>query len=231
MKRPVVPTTSRSAGVGASERKSAALRGIPSTDGNALPVMESFYSLQGEGYHTGRPAWFIRLGGCDVGCTWCDVKESWDASRHPVQQVDALAREAACHSPAFAVVTGGEPLLYPLDLLTDALHACGLRTHLETSGSHALSGHWDWICLSPKKFKAPLPGVAGVANELKVVVYNRHDFSWAEEHAATTQPGCRLYLQPEWSRAKQITPAIIAYVQQHPHWSLSLQTHKYLDIP
>ncbi len=196
-----------------------------------FPVMESFYTLQGEGFHSGRPAWFIRTGGCDVGCAWCDVKESWNAGAHPRRSIRNLIDELEHVPVEMVVITGGEPLMYNLEALTSALRARGRRTHLETSGAYPLTGQWDWICFSPKKFKAPLPGFAAFANELKVVVYNRHDFDWAEEHAATVSGHCRLYLQPEWSRAKQITPAIIDYVKAHPRWAVSLQTHKYLDIP
>jgi 7-carboxy-7-deazaguanine synthase len=199
--------------------------------GLELPVMESFYTLQGEGFHTGRPAWFIRTGGCDVGCHWCDVKESWNAEAHRPRSVNQLVRELSTHPVEIVVITGGEPLMYPLDTLTAAIRERGLKTHLETSGAYPLSGQWDWICFSPKKFKAPVPGFGAHAHELKVVIYNRHDFEWAEEHAATVGPNCRLYLQPEWSRAKQVTPAIIDYVKTHPRWAVSLQTHKYLDIP
>lgn len=196
-----------------------------------LPVMESFYTLQGEGFHTGRPAWFIRLGGCDVGCTWCDVKESWDPAAHPRRRIEALVEELMAFPVERVVVTGGEPLMHNLDALTNALQARGLRTHLETSGAHPLSGRWDWITFSPKKFKAPLPEVAAAAHELKVVVYNRHDFDWAEQHAATVSPDCKLFLQPEWSRSERINPALVDYVKAHPRWSVSLQTHKYLNIP
>src|SRR5688500_15383244 len=169
------------------------------THTTTLPVMESFYTIQGEGFFQGRAAYFIRLGGCDVGCVWCDVKESWDADRHPKRDVTEIVRLVKETPAEIVVVTGGEPLLHPLDGLTGALKAAGLRTHLETSGSSPLSGNWDWITLSPKKFKAPLPGVLRAAGELKVVVYHRSDFAWAEQHAAGVSPGCRLYLQPEWS--------------------------------
>jgi 7-carboxy-7-deazaguanine synthase len=199
--------------------------------GTTLPVMEAFHTLQGEGYHTGRAAWFVRTGGCDVGCAWCDVKESWEADRHPKRAVTDLVAEAVSAPAAFAVVTGGEPLMHPLGPLTEALRAAGLPTHLETSGAHPLSGTWDWITFSPKKFKRPLPEVAAAAHELKVVVYNRHDFRWAEEHAATVGADCRLFLQPEWSRARQVMPWITDYVKRYPRWRVSLQTHKYLGIP
>lgn len=196
-----------------------------------LPVMEQFYTLQGEGAWQGRAAYFIRLGGCDVGCVWCDVKESWEAKRHPVHAVDDLVAEASKHPGRLAVITGGEPLLHNLDALTAQLQAAGFRTHMETSGSSPLSGSWDWITLSPKKFKAPLPEVLDRASELKIVVYHRSDLAWAEQWAARVRPDCRLYLQPEWSKAAAITPLIIDYIQQHPQWGLSLQTHKYINVP
>ena len=193
--------------------------------------MEQFYTIQGEGYNTGRAAYFIRLGGCDVGCVWCDVKESWDADAHPRQLVQQLLDSVLAYPGRNVVITGGEPLMHPLGLLTQALQAAGCRTWLETSGAHPLSGNWDWVCLSPKKFKAPLPEVLAVADELKVVVFNEHDFAWAEEHAALVPATTRLYLQPEWSRAARMTPALVEYVKAHPRWQVSLQTHKYLDIP
>ena len=164
-----------------------------------LPVMEAFYTLQGEGFHQGKAAYFIRLGGCDVGCFWCDVKESWDANIHPRLAIEDIVSLASANEGRLAVITGGEPLLHNLDELTYQLHKAGFKTNIETSGSSPLSGNWNWICLSPKKFKAPLPEVLAEANELKVVVYNKHDFMWAEEHAAQTSASCKLYLQPEWS--------------------------------
>lgn len=196
-----------------------------------LPVMERFYTLQGEGNYQGQAAYFIRLGGCDVGCHWCDVKDSWDASRHPLIDISELVRDAAVHPGRIAVITGGEPLLHNLDALTDALHAEGFRTHMETSGSSPLSGHWDWITLSPKKFKAPLPEVCEAAHELKVVVFNKSDFDWAEKYAALAAPHCKLYLQPEWDKSAQVTPLIIDYIKENPKWQLSLQTHKYINVP
>ena len=196
-----------------------------------LPVMEAFYTLQGEGYHQGKAAYFIRLGGCDVGCVWCDVKDSWDAGRHPLQSIDTILQEAARHPARLAVVTGGEPLMHHLQPLTDALHAAGFQTNIETSGSSPLSGHWDWICLSPKKFKAPLPEIVPQADELKVIIYNKSDFAWAEQYAAQTAPACKLYLQPEWSKADTMTPLIVDYIKAHPRWELSLQIHKYINVP
>lgn len=193
--------------------------------------MESFYTLQGEGFHQGRAAYFIRLGGCDVGCFWCDVKESWDANKHPQQTIDAIVAKALTHPGRLAVITGGEPLLHQLDALTDALHRAGFETNIETSGSSVLSGHWDWICLSPKKFKAPVPAIVPLASELKVVVYNKHDFAWAETYAEQVSTSCKLYLQPEWDKAAEVTPMIIDYIKANPKWELSLQVHKYIHVP
>jgi len=197
----------------------------------ALPVMEAFYTLQGEGAHQGRAAYFIRLGGCDVGCVWCDVKDSWDATKHPLVSIEEIVAKASSHPGRLAVVTGGEPLMHQLDALTDALKEAGFETNIETSGSSPLSGHWDWICLSPKKFKAPLDEVIVKANELKVVVFNKHDFEWAEKYAALVNPNCKLFLQPEWDKAAEMTPLILNYIQANPQWRLSLQVHKYLNIP
>lgn len=197
----------------------------------SLPVMEAFYTLQGEGYHQGRAAYFIRLGGCDVGCVWCDVKDSWDAEKHPKIAIEAIVAEAAKYPGRLAVITGGEPLLHQLDELTKALQEAGFETNIETSGSSVMSGHWDWICLSPKKFKAPVPENLPLAHELKVVIFNKHDFDWAELHAAQVSPNCKLYLQPEWDKSAEITPLIVDYIKAHPQWELSLQTHKYINVP
>jgi organic radical activating enzyme len=196
-----------------------------------LPVMEAFYTLQGEGAHQGRAAYFIRLGGCDVGCVWCDVKDSWDVTKHPIITIDEIVAKAISYPGRLAVITGGEPLMHQLDALTNALHAAGFETNIETSGSSPLTGHWDWICLSPKKFKAPLDEVIVKAHELKVVVFNKHDFEWAEKYAALVNTGCKLYLQPEWDKAAEMTPLILDYIQANPQWRLSLQVHKYLNIP
>ncbi|MDJ0365237.1 7-carboxy-7-deazaguanine synthase QueE [Hymenobacter sp. H14-R3] len=193
--------------------------------------MEQFYTIQGEGFNTGRAAYFIRLGGCDVGCVWCDVKESWDADAHPRQAIPVLVAAASEYPGRSVVVTGGEPLMHNCGPLTKALQTAGFQTWIETSGAHPLSGSWDWICVSPKKFKAPLPEVLAHADELKIIVFNDSDFAWAEEHAALVPATTRLYLQPEWSRAARMTPALIDYVKAHPRWQVSLQTHKYLDIP
>lgn len=193
--------------------------------------MESFYTLQGEGFHQGKAAWFIRLGGCDVGCVWCDVKESWDVSKHPVRSVDDILQEGLQHPGRIAVITGGEPLLHNLDVLTATLRENGFQTHLETSGSSPLSGYWDWICLSPKKFKFPLPEVVPFANELKVVIFNKSDFDWAEKYASQVSPDCKLYLQPEWDKSHTVTPLIIDYIKSNPQWELSMQLHKYINVP
>ena len=198
---------------------------------NLLPVMEHFYTIQGEGYHQGSAAYFIRLGGCDVGCVWCDVKDSWDADKHPKFKVESLKLKVLETPANMVVITGGEPLMHNLDDLTAALQSAGLETNIETSGAHPLSGSWNWICLSPKKFKAPLPEILPLANELKVVVFNKSDFEWAEQYAALVSPGCKLYLQPEWDKASVVTPMIIEYILQNPKWELSLQIHKYINVP
>ncbi len=200
-------------------------------DGTLLPLMEEFYTIQGEGFHTGKAAYFIRLGGCDVGCHWCDVKESWDAELHPLTASDLIVENAQKFPSKAVVVTGGEPLIYNLDYLTTQLQQKGIKTFIETSGAYPLSGKWDWICLSPKKFKSPSPGIAAHANELKVIVFNKSDFGWAEEHAKMVSSDCKLYLQPEWSKSKEMTPLIVDYVMNNPKWEISLQTHKYLNIP
>ena len=196
-----------------------------------LPLMEDFYTIQGEGYYQGQAAYFIRLGGCDVGCVWCDVKESWDASLHPLTSVaDITARAKASGTPV-AVITGGEPLMYDLTELTRALKEAGIRAHVETSGAYAVTGSWDWICFSPKKFRAPDPTVSSLADELKVIVYNKSDFEWAENYARLVRKNCELFLQPEWSREKEMLPLIIDYVKANPQWNISLQIHKYMNIP
>ena len=197
--------------------------------GEILPLMEAFYSLQGEGFYKGTAAYFIRLGGCDVGCHWCDVKESWAAEAHPLVPVDTIVTDALVHSKTM-IITGGEPLMWNLHLLTEKLRAAGARIHIETSGAHPLSGTFDWICLSPKKIKRPVGDVLQKANELKMVIYNNNDFLFAEEMAAQVSPDCLLYLQPEWSKRDKVIPKIVDYVMAHPQWKASLQMHKYLDI-
>lgn len=198
---------------------------------NHLPVMEHFYTLQGEGFHQGKAAYFIRLGGCDVGCVWCDVKDSWDAEKHPKSNLQSLIFEVKKTPAEIVVITGGEPLMHNLDALTNELKHEGLKTHIETSGAHPLSGSWDWICLSPKKFKAPLPEILPYAHELKIVVFNKSDFEWAEKYAALVAPTCKLFLQPEWDKSSEITPLIIDYIRNNPKWELSLQIHKYINVP
>ena len=195
------------------------------------PVMEAFYTLQGEGYHQGKAAYFVRLGGCDVGCVWCDVKDSWEAGKHPLQSIDEIVSAASAFPGRMAIVTGGEPLMHNLDALTDSLHAAGFATNIETSGAWPVSGSWDWICLSPKKFKAPLPEILPLANELKVVIFNKSDFEWAEKYAALVSPACKLFLQPEWSKSAGVTPLIIDYIKDNPRWEFSLQLHKYIHVP
>ncbi|MGB1031686.1 MAG: 7-carboxy-7-deazaguanine synthase QueE [Flavobacteriales bacterium] len=196
-----------------------------------LPIMEQFYTIQGEGAFTGAPAYFIRTGGCDVGCVWCDVKESWDASAHPKTSVENLVKAAVESGSKIVVITGGEPCMYDLSSLTAELRAAGLRTHLETSGVYPISGDWDWICFSPKKFKKPLAEAYDKSNELKVVIFHQSDINWAEGHATKMNSESKLYLQPEWDKKDQHLPAILNYVREHPQWNLSLQTHKYIGIP
>ena len=199
--------------------------------GRLLPLVEDFYTIQGEGFHAGKPAYFIRLGGCDVGCRWCDAKYTWNPKLYPPVDVQTIIdRAAACPAQAI-VITGGEPLLYPLGVLTESLHERGLQIFLETSGTHPLSGCFDWICLSPKRQQAPLPEALQRAHELKVIIASEEDFAWAEQQAAQVAPACLLYLQPEWSVAEGLMPAIVAYAKAHPRWNISIQTHKYMHIP
>ncbi len=199
--------------------------------GELLPLVEDFYTIQGEGFHTGKAAYFIRLGGCDVGCRWCDVKESWNPKLFPpVEVAEVVSRAVACEAKSI-VITGGEPLLYELEPLTRALHRAGLEIFIETSGSSPLSGSFDWICLSPKRRKHPVEEIYSVADELKVVIENSEDIEWAEECAAKVGECCMLYLQPEWSRSEIITPLLVEYVKSHPQWRISIQTHKYMRIP
>ncbi len=198
--------------------------------GTMLPLMEAFYTIQGEGYHKGTAAYFIRVGGCDVGCHWCDVKESWNADIHPPTAIQDIVEDAVKYSDTI-VVTGGEPLTWNMEPLTSALKTKGLQTHIETSGAYPLSGSWDWICLSPKKNKLPLADIYEQADELKVIVYNKHDFQFAEEQATKVGEDCVLYLQPEWSVREKVMPLIVDYVMRNPKWRVSLQTHKYLNIP
>lgn len=199
--------------------------------GITYPLMEQFYTIQGEGYHQGRAAYFIRLAGCDVGCVWCDVKESWDKDKHPMTSIEDILQLVTATPARIVVITGGEPFMYDLDPLIRALHQQGLKVHIETSGAYAISGDPDWICVSPKKFKAPLDEVMPHAHELKVVIFNKSDFAWAEKYEAMVGPSCKLFLQPEWGKAEEMTPLIIDYIKQHPQWEFSLQMHKYIHVP
>ncbi len=198
--------------------------------GLLLPLMEEFYTIQGEGFHKGTAAYFIRIGGCDVGCHWCDVKESWLAELHPPTETSKIVENAAKYSDTI-VVTGGEPLMWDMTALTNQLKAKNLSVHIETSGAYELTGTWDWICLSPKKLKLPTEKVYEKANELKVIIFNKDDFRFAEEQAAKVNGNCILYLQPEWSKRDKMVPLIVDYVMANPKWKVSLQTHKYLNIP
>ena len=198
--------------------------------GKMLPLMEEFYTIQGEGYHTGKAAYFIRVGGCDVGCHWCDVKESWNAELHPPTLANTIVEHAKKYSDT-VVITGGEPLMWSMDYLTKKLQQHGIKTHIETSGAYSFSGSWDWFCLSPKKTKLPLEEVYKEADELKIIVFNKSDFKFAEEQAAKVGSNCELFLQPEWSKKEKMTELIVDYVMKNPKWKISLQTHKYLNIP
>jgi len=198
--------------------------------GEMLPLMEEFYTIQGEGAHTGTAAYFIRIGGCDVGCHWCDVKESWNAKLHPPTRTDIMVANTKRYAST-VVITGGEPLMWSLDYLTESLQKNNIKTHIETSGAYPYSGTWDWFCLSPKKTKLPLTEVYPKADELKMIVHNVSDFIFAEEQAAKVSAKCKLFLQPEWSKKEKMTPLIVAYVMENPQWKISLQTHKYLNIP
>jgi len=198
--------------------------------GEMLPLMEEFYTIQGEGFYKGTAAYFIRIGGCDVGCHWCDVKESWDANLHPPTDTIQIAENAAKYSDTI-VVTGGEPLMWNMKPLTDALKANKVKTHIETSGAYKLSGDWDWICLSPKKTKLPTQEVHDAAHELKVIIYNKSDFKFAEEQAEKVNDNCMLFMQPEWSKKDEMIPLMVDYVMKNPKWKMSLQTHKYMNIP
>ncbi len=197
----------------------------------SFPVMESFLTIQGEGHHQGRAAYFVRLGGCDVGCFWCDVKESWEAAAHPPREIDQIVAECVDSGVSLVVLTGGEPLMYDLSTLIAALHAQKLEVHIETSGAYPLTGSPDWVCFSPKRFKKPVAGFAQRADELKVVIYAESDLVWAESFAEQVRPDCVLSLQPEWDKSERVLPRLIAYVQAHPKWRISLQTHKFMQIP
>ena len=199
-------------------------------EGLSVPLMEEFYTIQGEGYHTGKAAYFVRIGGCDVGCHWCDVKESWNPALHPPTDIERIAENAVQYAKTI-VVTGGEPLTWNMNPLTRALKMRELNVHIETSGAYKVTGEWDWFCLSPKKTMPPVEEAYKLANELKVIIYNHHDFKWAEQHAALVTDGCKLFLQPEWSRREKMMPEIADYVMLNPQWQISLQTHKYIGLP
>ena len=199
--------------------------------GRMLPLMEEFYTIQGEGSNTGEAAWFIRVGGCDVGCRWCDVKESWNPALHPLTDTNQIVEHAAAQPAKAVVVTGGEPLMYNMDYLCNELKKREIKTYLETSGAYPLTGTWDWICLSPKKNMTPIGDITQKANELKVIIFDESDIAWAEKFADKVHNGCTLLLQPEWSRSKYITPLIIDYVKQNPKWKISIQAHKFMRIP
>ena len=198
--------------------------------GEVLPIMESFYTIQGEGFHKGLASYFIRTGGCDVGCHWCDVKESWDENEHPLISVESIVNDCKDISD-FIVITGGEPLMWNMGPLTKELKKYNKKIHIETSGAYDITGHWDWFCLSPKKNKLPIPYAYKLANELKVIIYNKNDLKFAEQQSKMINKNCHLYLQPEWSRRDKVMPVIVDYVMQNPKWKVSLQTHKYLNIP
>jgi len=199
--------------------------------GKKLPLVEEFYTIQGEGFHTGKAAYFIRIGGCDVGCSWCDTKFSWDPSLHPVVPAEQIVENAMGYPASSVVVTGGEPLMVNMDYLTGLLKERGMETFLETSGAYPLSGQWDWICFSPKKSLPPKGDIYLKANELKVIIATAEDFTWAAENGKLVSEHCMLYLQPEWSRREEILPVLIEYVKAHPQWMISLQSHKYMRIP
>ena len=199
--------------------------------GEMLPLMEAFYTIQGEGYYSGKAAYFLRIGGCDVGCHWCDVKESWNADLHPPTSITDILKGIAQYPVDTVVITGGEPLMWNLDKLTAALKLEGLKVHLETSGAYPYSGDFDWVCMSPKKMQAPLPAIKPITSELKVIVNNKHDFIWAEQQREGLSDNCKLYLQAEWSKREKIIPIIIDFVKENKHWTISLQSHKYMNIP
>ena len=199
--------------------------------GEMLPLMEAFYTIQGEGYYSGKAAYFLRIGGCDVGCHWCDVKESWDSNLHPPTKITDILKGIAEYPVETVVITGGEPLMWNLDKLTAALKVSGFKVHLETSGTYPYSGDFDWICVSPKKMQLPLVEIKSLTNELKVIINNKHDLIWAEQQRIGLSKDCKLYLQPEWSKRELVMPLIIDFVKQNNEWAISLQSHKYMNIP
>ena len=200
-------------------------------EGRLLPLMEAFYSIQGEGFHTGKSAYFLRIGGCDVGCDWCDVKESWDANLHPLTKVEDIVKQIDETKINTVVITGGEPLMWNMDFLTKSLKKKALQVHLETSGAYPLSGEFDWICLSPKKNQRPFDEIKLLANELKIIVQNKHDLKWAEQQKQFVSTSCKLYLQPEWSKREEVLPMITDFVMENIDWQVSLQSHKYMNLP
>lgn len=200
-------------------------------EGKMLPLMEAFYTIQGEGRYSGTAAYFLRIGGCDVGCHWCDVKESWDANLHPPTRIDDMLKQIQLSPVKTVVITGGEPLMWNMEPLTKLLQSEGYNIHIETSGAYPLTGHFDWICLSPKKNNPPQKAIIPMANELKVIIHNMNDFEWAEKFSTQSSPSCQLFLQAEWSKEKEMMPKIINYVMENPKWKISLQTHKYMGIP
>jgi 7-carboxy-7-deazaguanine synthase len=202
-----------------------------SSEGKSLPVVEEFFTLQGEGYQTGKAAYFIRIGGCDVGCSWCDSRFSWNPKLHPVVQTDDIIGNVIKSGTDSVVVTGGEPLMWNLDYLCAGLKERNINTFIETSGAYPISGKWDWICLSPKKNMPPVGNICQVADELKVIIQTVNDFSWAEKYRSLVNSECKLFLQPEWSRFDAIVPKIVEYVKNNPVWRISLQAHKYMHIP
>ena len=199
--------------------------------GKLIPLVEEFYTIQGEGFHTGKAAYFIRVGGCDVGCSWCDTKFSWNPSLHPLVPAEQIVDHVLVHPAAAVVVTGGEPLMAPMGYLTGLLKARGIETFLETSGAYEYSGDWDWVCLSPKRNSPPLPGIFPRAHELKVIIASEEDLLWAVENASQVNPSCKLYLQPEWSQREKILPMIVEFSKNNPRWMISIQSHKYMRIP
>jgi len=201
------------------------------TGGKKLPLVEEFYTIQGEGYHTGKPAYFIRIGGCDIGCSWCDTKFSWDPDIHPLVETDRVIENALDTKARAVVVTGGEPLMYDLTYLCSELKKHGVETFVETCGAYPLTGIWDWICLSPKQNAPPLKEIIDIANELKVIIGTKNDIPWAEINAEKVSENCHLYLQPEWSQYNKILPVIVDYVKHNPRWRISIQSHKYMHIP
>ncbi len=200
-------------------------------NGQKLPLIEEFYTVQGEGYHMGKPAYFIRIGGCDIGCNWCDTKISWVADKHKLAKVDRIADSAARAGSGVIVVTGGEPTSYNLWPLCNELSERGIDLHIETSGAYPLTGEWDWICLSPKRQQPPEKTIYMLANELKVIIFDDNDFAWAEECATKVNKNCKLYLQPEWSKREEFTPKIVEYIKKNTKWAISIQAHKFMKIP